>query len=768
MTNLPKPETPNRNLKIAVAAVVGLALIGFSLYFILGRSSGLANEKGFLGTRASLFADINLIAEIVLLVGLMIGFVLVRVGNAPANKEKREAWISAHQYNQTAWLLFNLVLTLFIMEVSFYRQVVPGIPAKLLRAYYATSTVHAVLGGVTILCGLYLVLRMNKLLPKPLRVAWWKNLMRATLALYWVVGLFGFGTYYVWYVQPRETTETLPTPEATQLAAQGEGKVVIPLANYAFVPVELTIPAGTTVVFTNADPDPHTVTFDNNEFPAIGLQGGDTREVLFDKVGDFQFYCEYHGSPGRKGMSGVIHVVPAGQLAAVPTSAPPPPATPPPTPVLFDVLVLSVNGAGIFRDATAHNDSFQLVLSGVPSGLSGDLRVWLTGAGSALDLGATTVDAEGKGEFHYIDAHGINLLGDYSGFLVTVEAAGSEPTAPSSQVVFGGRIPGGVLGPVHQLLVASDAAPEHRAYAWQLIDQAEEITHHATELNRAAQTGDRESMNRHIEHMVAIVNGKSSPETVDFDSDGFVDNPGDGFGILNYADAIEAQAKAAAAAPDATENVQTQAQELQALAGNIRAWAKRMLELGLGAHNAQTDADRQAHTQDIPGLAAQLLNGVDADGNGLIEPVEGEGGAFTIYFSSQQMAAMGALTEADLSGLPTPEPPTATPPPGATPAPTATVGPTATPGPVTVVFRNFEIVPNELTIPAGTKVIFVIKDSQHEVYQSFPDSTDIAGFDSGPLDPGQPYILTFTNPGTYTIRCGFHPNKMVMTLTVTP
>ncbi|HLB49161.1 MAG TPA: cupredoxin domain-containing protein [Anaerolineales bacterium] len=768
MTNVPKPGTPSRNLKIAVAVVVGLVLIGASLFIIVQRNAtSLGGGPGLFGTRAGLFADLNLLAEIILLLGLMVGFAFARIGGAQPNKENREAWISAHQYNQTSWVLFNLILVIFIMALVFARQVVPGIPDNLRGAYGATSTLHAALGILTILCGLYLLLRMNRLLPRPLRISWWKNLMRFTLAMYWVVGLFGLGTYYVWYIRPLPAV-VVPTPEATQVAGQVGGKVVVPLANYAFVPVELTLPAGTTIVFQNVDPDAHTVTFDNNEFPAIGLQGGDTREVLFDKVGDFQFYCEYHGSPGRKGMSGVIHVVPAGQLAAVPTSAPPPTATPPPTPVPFDELVLSVNGAGIFRDATAHNDSFQLVLSGVPSGLSGDLRVWLTGAGSALDLGATTVDAEGKGEFHYIDAHGINLLGDYSGFLVTVEAAGSEPTAPSSQVVFGGRIPGGVLGPVHQLLVASDAAPEHRAYAWQLIDQAEEITHHATELNRAAQTGDRESMNRHIEHMVAIVNGKSSPETVDFDGDGFVDNPGDGFGILNYADAIEAQAKAAAAAPDATENVQTQAQELQALAGNIRAWAKRMLELGLGAHNAQTDADRQAHTQDIPGLAAQLLNGVDADGNGLIEPVEGEGGAFTIYFSSQQMAAMGALTEADLSGLPTPEPPTATPPPGATPAPTATVGPTATPGPVTVVFRNFEIVPNELTIPAGTKVIFVIKDSQHEVYQSFPDSTDIAGFDSGPLNPGQQYILTFTNPGTYTIRCGFHPNKMVMTLTVTP
>jgi plastocyanin/uncharacterized membrane protein YozB (DUF420 family) len=768
MTTAPQPGAPSRTLKIAVAVVVGVALIGASVFIIVQRNAtSLGGGQGFLGTRAGLFADLNLIAEIILLLGLTTGFVFARVGAAQADKAKRETWVSAHQYNQTSWVLFNLILVIFIMALVFERQVVPGLPDNLRGAYGAASTLHAVLGLITILCGLYLLLRMNRLLPKPLRVSWWKNLMRFTLAMYWVVGLFGLGTYYVWYIRPLPTV-AVPTPDATQVAGQAGGKVVVPLANYAFVPVEVTIPAGTTVVFQNLDPDAHTVTFDHNEFPAMGLQAGDQREVVFDKVGDFQFYCEYHGSPGLKGMSGVIHVVEASQLAAVPTAVTPPTATPQPTPVPFDVLVLGVNGAGIFRDATAHNDAFQLALSGVPSGLSGDLHIWLTSADSALDLGTMTVDAEGKGNFVYKDEHGMNLLGEYLGFLVTAETAGSKPTKPSSQVVFGGRIPRGVLGPVRQLLAASEAAPDHRAYAAQLIDQAEEVTHHSTELNRAAQTGDRASMNRHIEHMVAILNGKNSPDTVDFTGDGFVDNPGDGFGLLNYADAIEAQAQAAAAAPEATDNVKAQAQTVVAVAGNVRTWAKRMLELGVAAHNAKTDADRQAHTQDIPGLAAQLLNGVDANGNGIIEPVADEGGAYTLYFAAQQMAAIGVLTEADLAGLPTPEPPTATPPPGATPAPTATTGPTATPGPVTVVFRNFEIVPNELTISAGTTIIFVIKDSQHEPYLSFPNSTDIAGFDSGPLSPGQTFPVTFKNPGTFTIRCGFHPEKMVMTLTVTP
>src|SRR5262249_23891402 len=106
--------------------------------------------------------------------------------------------------------------------------------------------------------------------------------------------------------------------------------------------------------------------------------------------------------------------------------------------------------------------------------------------------------------------------------------------------------------------------------------------------------------------------------------------------------------------------------------------------------------------------------------------------------------------------------------------PTPTQGPTDTPapipttGPVTVIFRNFEIVPDVLTIPVGTKIIFQIQGSQHEPYQSNPNNIDITGFDSGPLSSGQNFTMTFKTPGTFTIRCGFHPNKMVMTPTVTP
>jgi hypothetical protein len=427
---------------------------------------------------------------------------------------------------------------------------------------------------------------------------------------------------------------------------------------------------------------------------------------------------------------------------------------------------------GLFQDSQSANDTFNLTVSNLPANPPGDYHAWLTGEGAALDLGAITPDAAGDIHLLYLAPTGENLLAGYSGFIITVETAGSTPAQPSSNVIFGGVISPSVLGPARQLLAAGDNAPDQKGYVIGLVEQAEEMLRHAREIDNAAQAGDTASMNRHIEHLTAILAGKGSPEYIDFEGDGFITDPGDGFGILNYAAAIAEQAQAVVDAPNANEAERAQAAQLIEVANAIQVMGVRLIQLRLAAHEARSSADQLAHTVEILAIADQLLKGRDANGNGIVEPVIDEGGAYTAYFQSQYLSAMGVLTQEALAALPTAGPPTPTTEPGqptATPAPTNTPEAPPTPGPVIVVFRNFEIVPAELTIKAGTTVIFQIQDSQHEVYESFPGSIDIAGtFDSGPLSPGETFTLTFNNPRTLTIRCGFHPNAMVMTLNVAP
>ncbi len=189
-TQVVKPS-PSRSTKITVALIVAALVAGLALSILAIRGGDLAAAPGFLGTRASVLSDLSLLAALVVLAGLLVGYAAARSKNIPT-----------HQYVQTAMVLLFLVLILFIMEVSFWSNVSPGLPARLGEAAYGLPAAHAALGGLAELSGLYLILLMNGWIPKPLRVRRWKTLMRATLVLYVLVAALGTATYLIWYVAP--------------------------------------------------------------------------------------------------------------------------------------------------------------------------------------------------------------------------------------------------------------------------------------------------------------------------------------------------------------------------------------------------------------------------------------------------------------------------------------------------------------------------------------------------------------------------------------
>ena len=76
----------------------------------------------------------------------------------------------------------------------------------------------------------------------------------------------------------------------------------------AFEPAEVTVPAGTTVVWTNEGQLPHTVTADDEMFDSGTLDPGATFEFTFDTPGEYPYYCRFHGGPGGVGMAGTIIV----------------------------------------------------------------------------------------------------------------------------------------------------------------------------------------------------------------------------------------------------------------------------------------------------------------------------------------------------------------------------------------------------------------------------------------------------------------------------
>lgn len=71
------------------------------------------------------------------------------------------------------------------------------------------------------------------------------------------------------------------------------------MQNSAFVPANLSVPAGTTVTWTNKDSYEHTVTSGtpnapDGKFDSGTMASGKTFSYKFDTKGTFSYYCKVH------------------------------------------------------------------------------------------------------------------------------------------------------------------------------------------------------------------------------------------------------------------------------------------------------------------------------------------------------------------------------------------------------------------------------------------------------------------------------------------
>lgn len=158
-----------------------------------------------------LSADINLVAQILMLAGLWLGFYFARIKQ-----------ITRHANIQTGVVLTQLGFIFVVMLTSFYDYVIAGGTTGDTVARLMIG--HGFLGLFAELSGIYLILRMRtELVPQALRVRNFKLVMRSTLALWTVVALLGIGIYYYRFLVPQTVIVTAPI---TQLGAAGEDLVL--------------------------------------------------------------------------------------------------------------------------------------------------------------------------------------------------------------------------------------------------------------------------------------------------------------------------------------------------------------------------------------------------------------------------------------------------------------------------------------------------------------------------------------------------------------
>ena len=78
-------------------------------------------------------------------------------------------------------------------------------------------------------------------------------------------------------------------------AGEGESGDVVSIENFEFTPADLTVPAGTTVRWTNDDDAIHSIRGDGDlEYESDDLNQDDTFEQTFDEAGEQPYICGKH------------------------------------------------------------------------------------------------------------------------------------------------------------------------------------------------------------------------------------------------------------------------------------------------------------------------------------------------------------------------------------------------------------------------------------------------------------------------------------------
>lgn len=76
--------------------------------------------------------------------------------------------------------------------------------------------------------------------------------------------------------------------------AKAGSETTVKIDNFSFSPATVTVPAGTTVRWTNADDIPHTIVSDDKSFKSKALDTDEQFTYTFSKPGTYSYFCGLH------------------------------------------------------------------------------------------------------------------------------------------------------------------------------------------------------------------------------------------------------------------------------------------------------------------------------------------------------------------------------------------------------------------------------------------------------------------------------------------
>ena len=312
-----------------------------------------------------------------------------------------------------------------------------------------------------------------------------------------------------------------------------------------------------------------------------------------------------------------------------------------------------------YLDFNSAMDKALVATNGLPLPEPGShFEVWLISQGGENRRNLGTVSFEGEGgQLSYVNPDGLNLIGQFDQVEVTLEPNDDpNPNQPSGVVVASSVYPPMTLIHVRHILVSIGVTPDGTALIQGLWSTVDTVDTSVLELRDAYKAGDEAVVRLKTEEIINQIVGDQNTELYkDWNADGQISDPSDGFGLLpngetensegqGYFPLTMSHAQFAADAPDSFTKIQGDSERIITCVDNMQDLSNEILGLALELQAMPFDPSMEAAIAELEFLSSRMLYGEDANSNGRIEPILNECGADTAYEQAYHMADMPLFT----------------------------------------------------------------------------------------------------------------------------
>jgi hypothetical protein len=154
-------------------------------------------------------------------------------------------------------------------------------------------------------------------------------------------------------------------------------------------------------------------------------------------------------------------------------------------------------------------------------------------------LGEILLSADGSGSLEWNSPEGKNLLAENSRVRITIETEIGD--SPAGSIIIEGKFDDNELMILRSLFNSNQiepATPRNKPFIQGMLLQFELAIQHIENALNADAIGARNEMFVHLEHVINILEGSNGDRFRDYTGDNQAQNPGDGFGAIEYAKQI--------------------------------------------------------------------------------------------------------------------------------------------------------------------------------------------------------------------------------------